>query len=251
MRRMWAFAKREYVHFFVQPTAYAVVAVLMLILGLIFVLNIISLPPNASPNLASVNSPMLTLLLFITPVLTMRLLADEQRSGTMELLLTGPIREWELVVGKWLGAWLFGLTVLLITGVYPLVLTIYGNPDLGVIWAGYVGLALVTAAFMALGVLASALTSNVVVAVALGYGFLLGIWLIEGLSSIVDQLTAFSVPEPIEWLSQAIGYLSFSGHYFNSFHVGVLDTSDATFFISLVAIALYAATRVVESRRWR
>ncbi|MFQ5409364.1 MAG: ABC transporter permease, partial [Anaerolineales bacterium] len=127
MRNLWTITKREYVHYFVSPMAYAIALLFLAILGLIFLIGVTN---SQQPNATAAFGPMLTIFLFFAPALTMRLLADEQRSGTLELLLTSPVREWELVLGKWLGAWLFSLTLIATTAIYPLILRAYGNPDL-------------------------------------------------------------------------------------------------------------------------
>ena len=114
MRNIWTIAQREYKHFFISPIAYAVAFVILLILGILFYANLISaVYQGAVPGVQIVVGPLVTLLLFTTPAVTMNLLADEQKSGTLELLLTSPVRDFEVVVGKWLGGFQFLLTILL------------------------------------------------------------------------------------------------------------------------------------------
>ena len=244
MRNMWTITKREYIHYFVSPMAYAVALMFLVILGLIFIIGVTQ---SAQPNATASFGPMLTIFLFFAPVLTMRLLADEQRAGTLELLLTSPIREWELVVGKWLGSWLFAITLILLTMIYPLILVVYGNPDLGPVYSSFIGLSLLVGAVLAIGVFASSLTSNVVVAAALGLLFALGVWIIRFVSSAIEALTLFTNSSVIS----IIEFLDFNSHFSDTFSRGIIDTSDAFYYISVIAIALYIATRVVQSRRWR
>lgn len=137
MRNIWTVAKREFAHYFVSPIAYAVALMFLGLLGILFVLNV-GQPVfsgggfaggGPEPTMQYVFGPLTSLILFFSPVLTMRLMAEEQNKGTLELLLTAPVREWEVVVGKWLGAWMFGLVLLASTLVYCLILFAYGNPD--------------------------------------------------------------------------------------------------------------------------
>ena len=241
---MWTITKREYIHYFVSPMAYAVALMFLLILGLIFIIGVTQ---SAQPNATAAFGPMLTIFLFFAPVLTMRLLADEQRAGTLELLLTSPIREWELVVGKWLGSWLFAITLILLTMIYPVILVAYGNPDLGPVYSSFIGLSLLVGAVLSIGVFASSLTSNVVVAAALGLLFALGVWIIRFVSSAVKALTLFTNSSVIE----IIEFLDFNSHFSDTFSRGIIDTSDAFYYISVIAFALYVTTRIVQSRRWR
>lgn len=125
MRNVWVIAEKEYKHFFISPVAYAVAFMILLILGIIFYASIIALTVSSqgqAPGIDMVLAPLTTLLLFSTPGITMRSLAEEQKSGTLESLLTAPVRDWEVVVGKWLGSMLFILTLLAVTWFYPLVL---------------------------------------------------------------------------------------------------------------------------------
>jgi len=241
---MWTITKREYIHYFVSPMAYAVALMFLVILGLIFIIGVTQ---SAQPNPNAAFGPMLTIFLFFAPVLTMRLLADEQRAGTLELLLTSPIHEWELVVGKWLGSWLFAISLILLTMIYPLILVAYGNPDLGPVYSSFIGLSLLVGAVLSIGVFASSLTSNVVVAAALGLLFALGVWIIRFVSSAVEALTLFTNSSVIS----IIEFLDFNSHFSDTFSRGIIDTSDAFYYISVIATALYLATRVVKSRRWR
>jgi ABC-2 type transport system permease protein len=248
MRNTWTIAKREFAHYFVSPVAYAVATLFLSILGLLFVVNVNSLAAQGGePNMGFVFGPLTSLILFFAPVLTMRLMAEEQSKGTMELLLTAPIKEWELVIGKWLGAWFFGLALVATTVVFPLVLLAYGNPDMGPVYSGYLGMALLVGAILAVGLLASALTGNLIVSVAIGYTFVLTIWII-GIAG--DLLTAFT-GQATGILGSLVNYLDFSNHFSATFGRGVIDTVDIVYYVSVIAIALFLTTRVVEARRWR
>ncbi|HUN21819.1 MAG TPA: ABC transporter permease [Anaerolineales bacterium] len=245
MRNMWIIARREYGHYFISPIAYAVAFLLFLIVGIIFGL-IKTQAPNAPADLQGELGSAMTIFLFMTPALTMRLLADEQRSGTMELLLTGPIRAWEIVVGKWLGAWLFTWTLLLFLAfVYGSVLTAYGNPDYGVLTTSFIGLGMVLGALLALGIIGSAVTSNLVGAMIIGLTINLFLWMFGFAMEAVAGW--FST---IDWVQKFSQYMNFTSHLEN-FQSGVFASIDFAFYVSIIAVSLYLTTRLVESRRWR
>src|SRR5512135_3421070 len=124
MRNIWIIARKEYKNYFISPIAYAVAFLNFLILGIIFYANLLVAANQQQyiPGVTIILSPMVTIFLFTVPAITMRSIADERRTGTMELMLTAPVRDWELVVGKWLGGYLFVLTIILVSWVYPIVL---------------------------------------------------------------------------------------------------------------------------------
>ncbi|HLF01367.1 MAG TPA: ABC transporter permease [Anaerolineales bacterium] len=258
MRNVWTMAKREFAHYFVSPIAYAVALMFLSLLGLLFVWNVFSVSQQAAggfgggaePTMQWVFGPLSSLILFFAPVLTMRLMAEEQNKGTLELLLTAPVREWEIVVGKWLGAWFFGLCLIATTLVYGLILFAYGNPDTGPVYSGYVGLALMIGAILAVGLFASSLTGNLIVSVAIGYAFVLFIWIIGAVGDLIQNLAGLLGGRNNELLD-FVTYLDFSNHFQNNFMQGTISTVDIVYFVSIIAIALFLATRVVEARRWQ
>ncbi|MCX6072455.1 MAG: ABC transporter permease subunit [Chloroflexi bacterium] len=243
MRNVWIIASREFRQYFISPIAYALATMLYLILGGIFFINVyFGLETGQiTPDGRIVIGAMVTILLFATPAITMRLLADEYRMGTMELLLTAPVRDWELVVGKWLGAFGFMSVVLAVTWVYPLILHRMTSPgiDQGTLVAAYVGLLLMVAAMLAIGVFISALFRSPVAAFFVSLGVMLALWIVGSLASSSGTM------------GQLAGYLSFVDHYYNNFYLGVLDLGDAVYFLSLTALALFLGAQVVEARRWR
>ncbi len=257
MRNAWTIAKREFAHYFISPIAYAVALMFLVILGLLFFANVFFMSQQntsgggGEPTMQWVFGPLGSLILFFVPVLTMRLLSEEQSKGTLEILLTVPLKEWELVLGKWLGAWMFGVCLIATTIVYALILFAYGNPDLGPIYTGYLGLALMIGALLAVGVFASSLTGNLIVAVAFGYAFTLTIWIIGFISDPLQNLAAGFSSGRSNLIVDALNYIDFSGHFQNTFNRGVIDTSDVVYFLSVIAVSLFLATRVVEARRWR
>jgi ABC-2 type transport system permease protein len=243
MRNIWIIAGREFRLYFISPVAYTVATMVLLILGAIFAINIyLGLTSGQiAPDGRIVIGPLVTILLFATPALTMRAMADEHRLGTIELLLTAPVRDWELVVGKWLGAMGFVLALLAVTWVYPLILHRLTSPgiDQGVLVSAYLGLAAMAAAMVAIGVLISAFFSSSVAAFFTTLAVLLGLWIVGGFATGTGGS------------SDVLRQLSFVNHYYDHFYRGVLDMADGLYFVSLAALALFLGSQVVEARRWR
>ncbi len=238
MRNAWTIARRELAAYFVSPIAYVVAAVLVIVLALLF--NFDELERQfyyATTQYFFSNVTFLSF--FIIPALTMRLLAEERRVRTMELLLTAPVRESEVVVGKFLAGLGFYLGLVLLASVFPLLLFAYGNPDPRVLWVNYLGLVLFGAALVALGTLASALTQNQVVAFIVGFGLVVVLWVIDTPASLFGSSLA--------GLLQA---LSITTHL-EGFDRGIIDTRHVVYFLSVTSMALFLATRVLEARRQR
>lgn len=228
-------AGKELRTYFASPLAYVVTAGFLVVTGIFFALSVI-LTSQASLRFALDNFRVI--FLFITPLITMRLLAEEQATGTIELVLTSPVRDWELVLGKFLGA--FGLlgVMLGLTLYYPFLLFLYGNPDPGPIISGYLGLLLLGAGFLAVGLLTSALTKNQIVAAVLAFALLLVFWLAAPIGDVFQGA-----------LRDILRYLSAIDHY-SDFSRGVIDTKDVVYYLSLAAAALFATVQVVGARRW-
>jgi ABC-2 type transport system permease protein len=243
MRNIFIIARKEFSLYFVSPIAYAVATAVFLILGSLFFINILYgyQGGQITPDGRMVIGPLVTILLFATPAITMRLLADEHRMGTIELLLTAPIRDWELVVGKWLGSMGFILLILAATWIYPLFLHRMTDPgiDQGVLVPVYLGLIVMSGAMLALGVLISAFFKNPVAAFFTTLGVLLGLWIIGGFSSGSGSG------------SELLRNLSFVNHFYDNLSLGVLDVADLVYYLSLTALALFLGTQVVEAMRWR
>lgn len=243
MRNVWTIASREYKLYFSSPAAYMVAFMMLLILGIIFYANIAgSMIQQFPPSIQGVLGPLMTILLFATPAITMRLLAEEQRLGTMELLLTAPVRDWELVVGKWLGGFLFLLSILAITWLYPIVMNQMVNPgiDQGPLITGYLGIVLICAALVAIGVAVSSLFANQIAVFFATLGIFLVLWLI----GIPTQVMGAGGGELLR-------YLDLTEHFYNTFYQGIIDLSDVIYFLSLTALALFLGSVSVETRRWR
>ncbi len=231
-----AIAERELKSFFVSSIAWIIAAAFMAMAGFLF--SVILLNSNEA-SLRFLISNLSVILLFVAPFLTMRLLSEEIRLGTVELLLTNPVRDLEVVLGKFLGAMGFVLVMLVLTLYFPALLFIFGSPDPGPIATGYLGVLLQAAAFVAIGLAISSTTENQIVAAFLTFAINLILWLSESISQFVGKP-----------LDAVMKYLSITTH-FQDFSRGVIDTSHVIFFLSVVAAALFLTYLSLQSRRWR
>jgi ABC-2 type transport system permease protein len=236
MRNVWAVAVRELRAYFLSPMAYLVIAFFLFGAGLLFGLIVES---SREASLRGLISNVSVLFLFVVPMISMRLLAEEQRTGTIELLLTNPVQEWQIVVGKFLASILLLLVMVGLTLLYPLFLFIFGNPDQGPILTGYVGVILQAAAFLAVGLWASSLTENQIVAAVLAFVFLLVLWLSDNLGQSLGGT-----------IGTVISYTSVINH-FQDFPQGVINTKDVLFYLSMVAAGLVLSTLSLQTRRYR
>ncbi|KAF0108704.1 MAG: ABC-2 type transport system permease protein [Anaerolineaceae bacterium] len=249
MRNIWTIARREYRQYFISPIAYIIALATLLWVGIYFVVVINYVAAQAyyyappAPGVSIVIGQMATIFLLASPALTMRLLADEQRMGTMELLLTTPMHDWELVVGKWLGSFLFALTLIGVSLIYPLVLHTMttGGIDQGLLLSGYVAIILLSAVFLAIGTAISALFSNQFAAFFATLAILLALWWLISLPTYVL---------PPGTISDIFNYLTLNGR-FNAMLDGVITNADIVYHLSLTALGLFLGTVAVEMRRWR
>jgi len=239
MSNMLTIARRELQAYFVSPIAYVVSAAFLLIMGAVFSIVLVN-SREATLRYTFGNGFVLIFILLMAPALTMRLLAEEQRSGTLELLLTAPVRDWEVVLGKFLASLGLWAAMLALTLVYPaIILVLGGDLDRGPAVSVYLGMLLLGSGFLAIGVLTSALTQNQVIAFVVGVGIGLMLWLIEFVPAVIRAP-----------LAEVFSYLGVFQHYFDLTR-GVIDTKDVIYLLSLSAAALFLATQVVEARRWR
>ncbi len=236
MKNVWLIARRELNSYFTSPIAYAVTAVFLLVAGYFFGVILYN---SRQATLRYLFNNVIIILLLVGPALTMRLVAEERKSGTIEILLTSPVRDGEVIAGKYLASLALWAVMLVLTLLYPLLLRAYGNPDPGPIASGYLGLFLAGAAFLSLGVVASTLTSNQVIAALVGFGLSLLLWLTDALQGFFTGT-----------LGSFFAYLSMGSHFYG-FPEGVIDTTDVIFFLTIIVAALFMATRVLEARRWK
>jgi len=178
------------------------------------------------------------LLLLLASVLTMRLLAEERKMGTLELLLTSPVRDSEVILGKFLGSLGILAVMLALTLYYPALLFWFGDPDIGPIVTGYLGLFLLGCAALAVGLFASSLTSNQIVAAVVAGGILFALWFVGMAAGLVPKA-----------LGEVINYFSLS-YYFPDFMRGVIDTRGIIYYLSITVLFLFLAVRSLENSRW-
>jgi ABC-2 type transport system permease protein len=246
MRNVWTIAKREYQLFFISPIAYVIGFFILLTLGLFFFfsdVNYAIMQPSFVPDIKRTLSLLLWPLFFVAvPALTMRSLAEENRAGTLELLLTAPIQDWELVVGKWLGCVLYFISIIAVTWVYPVILNALVKPgiDQGLLVTGYLGLILVASALCAIGVMASSFFSNQIAALFTSFGIIIILWI-------------FAIPADFlnGAASDIVRYISFPEHYYDSFINGVIQLKDIIYYLSITVLGLLFGSLSIEQRRWR
>jgi len=247
MRNIWTIAKREYDNYYNNPLAYAIAVAILFPLGIIFAFIMLNgaqsqaFGGGAAPTTDILTQWYIYLLIFFTPGLTMRLVSDEARMGTLELMLTAPLRDSEFIIGKWLGGFMFVSTITLVTLLYPIVLNNFIQPglDLGLVLSSYIGVILVTAAFIGLGTGVSAIFENQFVAFFITFALLLILWIFIGVPSYFIQNGG------------VFDYLSLGKHFFETMNVGKINLGDITYFLSLTALGLFTGTTAIEIRRWK
>jgi ABC-2 type transport system permease protein len=257
MKNSLTIAGKELSGYFLQPVAYVVMTVFLLLGGFFFFallryfeMTLTAYAAMQNPEvLQKINlnerviEPMLhnlaIVLVILVPAITMRSFAEEKRTGTYELLLTAPIRTGEIVAGKFIAASAFMLIMIGLAGMFPLILIAFGNPEIGVMFAGYLGLAFLAISFVSIGLFTSSLTQNQIIAAISCFGLLLLLFVISwpaqtGGSSFSDLLRYLSLPD-----------------HFAQMVTGIIDTRDIVYFLSLIFVALFLTQRSVESARWR
>lgn len=254
MRNIWTICRRELYAYFVSSIAWVLLTIFAILSGLFTVLagrqfaqaSIESqmMGQNAPMNInqmviAPVLSNMAVVALFLIPLISMRLFAEEKRQGTIELLATSPIRDYELVTGKWLASLLMYICLLIVLVIDCCFLFIYGNPTLSPALSGLLGLFLQGACLLALGEFISTLTRNQIVAGAIGFAAALVLW-------ILSWSTAFGNSDTV----QVLNYLSIVSHL-DTFTRGVIDSKDVIYYCSMIFFGLFLTTRSLESIRWR
>jgi ABC-2 type transport system permease protein len=243
MSPMMTIAKREFRSYFDSPLAYVVICLTFFLLGLaIFLVGGFWKVDRASLHLLFQYMPV-ALAVLIVPVVTMRSMAEEKRSGTLEMLITLPVKDSDVILGKYLGALGLVLILVLATALYPIMMFWVpwnlGPLDMGPVWSGYVGLVLFSATSVAIGLLVSSHTESQSVAFFITFFVLLVLWYMGALAEYAKQ----------EWLANALMYMSFQSRL-EGFSRGLIDTRDIVFFLSAMALALVISFRALERRRW-
>ena len=237
MTNAWTFTLRELKGYFNSPVAYVILTLFLLICGWFFSSGLFLVNTADLRDLFSVVIPLS--FLFFVPAITMRSIAEEKKSGTLELLVTLPVRDAEIIVGKYLAALLLLACALLLTLSYPLTLGILGDPDGGAVACGYLGLLLMGGSYLAIGIFTSGLTQNQIVAFITGFVIIFAFFML-------DKVVIF-FPGPI---ASVFEYLSVTYHLENISR-GVIDTRDVIYFLSMIVVFLFLAVRTLESRRWK
>ena len=237
MTNTFTIAWKETKAYFTTPTAYIVGAMFLVLTGIFFVFDMTR--PFAEASVRNFVSWANLFIMFLAPLLTMRLLAEEQKLGTLELLLTAPVRDWEVVLGKYIAAFITLMVTVAFTLYYVILLYVFASPDTGPILSAYFGLVLYGTAALAIGLMASSLSGNQIVAAVVGIGILLTLSFIDRIASIVEGLAA-----------DVLNGVSMNAH-FTDFARGVIDTSHVVYYISMAAVFLFIAVRSLETRRWR
>ena len=234
MNNLIAITAKETRAYFAMPSAYVVGAMFLVLTGVFFVFDISS--PFAEAGVRGLVDWASFFTIFVAPLLTMRLLAEEQKLGTLELLLTSPVREW---VGKYIASLAMLLAIQFVTLYYVLMIYVFGDPDSGPVLSSYLGLILHGAAALAIGLLGSSLSGNQIVAAVVGTAVLLFFTFIDRVSSLVEGAPA-----------GFLNAISMDGRL-SDFTRGVIDTSHIIYFLSLIAIFVFLTIRSLETRRWR
>ena len=233
MRRFLVLLAKEEKALFSSPIAYVLMTVFLLIMGYSFTLALFI---SHAMTLVHLFFQMFVLLLLTVPIITMRLIAEERKLRTMEILLTSPVTETQVVLAKFVASMSLIVLMLVLSGAYAVVLAIYGNPDWGPIFSGYLGLVLLGAALVGVGLLTSALTTNQVIAALLSLSVFLLLW-------IIDEY-GYLLPEPFDSL---VVNMSLSVH-FKPFATGSMYLSDVAFYLSATMLTLFFSVRALA---WR
>jgi ABC-2 type transport system permease protein len=255
MRNVFTICGKEVRSYFSSPIAYLLMALFGLVFGFFFysetaffvVEGMRQMMMGGPGQAMSVNEIVIAPLLgnasvvglFLIPLISMRLFAEEKRSGTIELLLTSPLNDWEIILGKWLGAMVMYLCVLAMAAINIGLLFYWGNPDLRPVLTGFLGLLLQGGAVLAIGAFISSTTKNQIIAGGATFSICLLLWVLSWVSSYNEA----------GW-AQAVAYCSILTH-FEPFSKGIIDTKDVVFYISTIFLGLFLTARSLESLRWR
>ena len=254
MRNILAIADKELRSYFASPIAYVIIGLFALLFGYFFYAYLNFFIRNSeqmmqmggaqAPNInqqmiASVLQNSAVIILFVMPMITMRTYSEEKRSGTIELLLTSPLTDVQIILGKFFGAMGLYLAMLAVTVLYIAILFWFGNPEWRPIVAGYIGLVLMGGCFVSVGLLISSLTKNQIVAGFLTFTVFLMLWIINWIGDSASPTTR-----------EILNYLSITEH-FNDFARGILDTKHIIYYLSFITFGLFLTAKSVDSERWR
>jgi ABC-2 type transport system permease protein len=249
-----AIAQKELKAYFASPIAYIVIGFFVLLFGFFFYTLLLVFNQQSMRMMGfeggpaqNVNEQMIrpvllnasVVLLFVLPMITMRTYAEEKRSGTIELLLTAPLTDMQIILGKFLGAMALYATMLAVTLIHMAVLYAFGTPEWIPIATGYLGLLLMGGCFISVGLLISSLTKNQIVAGMITFGVFLLLWVINWVGSFTGPTT-----------QQVLDYLSITNHL-DDFTRGIIDTKHLVYYLSFIAFGLFLTARSVDTERWK
>jgi ABC-2 type transport system permease protein len=252
MRNILAITQKELKSYFASPIAYIVIGLFALFYGFFFQLMVRIFVQQGMRQMGGAQSlniaqdmlrPVLqnvtVLMLFILPAITMRTFTEERRSGTIELLLTSPLTDLQIILGKFFGAVSLYATMLAVTIIHVGLLFWYGSPEWKPILTAYLGMLLMGGSFLAVGLFVSTLTSNQIVSYILTFSVFLMLWVIGWIGSISTG-----------WVTDVTSYLSVIEH-FDDFSKGVIDTTHVIYYLSLISFGLFLTSKSVDTERWR
>jgi len=231
---MMALLRKDLLVYFTSPIAYVSLGLFLLLTGFAFSAQVYQVDPGRLPeaSMRGITYFIAVVMLFISPLMTMRSFADEVRSKTMELLKTAPISDTEIVLAKFLAAWTFFSIMILATLEFPIVMLLFGKPDIPPLFTNYLGLWLAGGAFLSVGIFMSSLVSSPMLAAMMSFVALLILWFMGGLNyPLADQISIIV--------------------HLESFSVGVLDLSDLSYYILFMAAFIFLTIRVQEATRWK
>ncbi len=252
MTNILAIVRKDWRGYFASPIGYVVIGMYAVIFGYFYTVGLHwfiqqSMQAAAGGGAMNINQQMIryvflnstVIFLFVVPLITMRTYAEEKRSGTIELLMTSPVTDFQIVIGKFLGAMSLYGAMLVLTLVHIAVLFRFGNPEWKPIVSGYLGLVLLGGCFVSVGVFFSSLTKNQIVAGMFTFAVLLLLW-------VIDWIGSFSGAT----VQQVTSYLSLTGHV-EDFLRGIVDTEHVVYYLSFITFGLFLTAKAVDSERWR
>ena len=237
MKSIRVIAGKEFRGYLNSPMAYIVICVFLIITGTFFSAYLKQISYSDTTIRGFLDRADILLLAFAA-FITMRSLAEEKKLGTWELLLTSPVRDSEVVMGKFAAGVGLMVVMLVLTMYYPLLLKIFGDPDMGPIVTSYLGLLLLGSSAIAIGIFVSSLTNNQIISVVVSGGILFALWYLGTVSAYVPK--AFQ---------ECLNFISLQYH-FKNFSLGIIDTRDVIYYLSIISLFLYSAVRSLETGRW-
>ncbi len=238
MSRILTIFRKEFRSFFASPVAYIFIISFLVVTNWLFFRTFFIVGQASLRNFFGL---LPWIFLFLAPVVTMRAWAEEKKLGTIEVLMTLPVRTHEVVAGKFLACVAFLVIALVLTGTLPLTVMVLGNPDPGPLWGGYLGACLLGAAYIAIGLFASGITENQIVS------FIVAIVICFAFLIVGENIVLYSVPSA---LGSVFAYLGLGSH-FQSIGRGVIDTRDIVYYLSMIVFFLILNYLTIESRRWK